>query len=247
MIDEIAFQTNLLALNAAVEAARAGDAGRGFAVVASEVRALAQRSGAASKEIKALVGASSQNTKEGVELVNRAGSSLVGDHRVGEARRRHRVGDGGGEPGAERGRGRGGEHRRPDGIGDPEECATGGGIRRRADFGRSAGRGAGDPGEVLLGRRAAYRPAAQPRPRRHRPSARRRAGMQRPSAAMPGRCRASWPTPLAAMRPPGRAPRQNRSRLRPSRCAAKHRVPPPTGASSRPPDRYMSDPLRVKK
>jgi methyl-accepting chemotaxis protein len=76
MIDEIAFQTNLLALNAAVEAARAGDAGRGFAVVASEVRVLAQRSGTASKEIKALVGASSQNTKEGVDLVNRAGTSL---------------------------------------------------------------------------------------------------------------------------------------------------------------------------
>jgi len=76
MIDEIAFQTNLLALNAAVEAARAGEAGRGFAVVASEVRILAQRSGQASKEIKTLVGASSKNTKEGVDLVNRAGSSL---------------------------------------------------------------------------------------------------------------------------------------------------------------------------
>jgi methyl-accepting chemotaxis protein len=76
MIDEIAFQTNLLALNAAVEAARAGDAGRGFAVVAGEVRILAQRSGEASKEIKALVGVSSQNTKEGVDLVHRAGNSL---------------------------------------------------------------------------------------------------------------------------------------------------------------------------
>jgi methyl-accepting chemotaxis protein len=76
LIDEIAFQTNLLALNAAVEAARAGDAGRGFAVVASEVRVLAQRSGEASKEIKALIGASSRNTREGVELVSKAGSSL---------------------------------------------------------------------------------------------------------------------------------------------------------------------------
>ena len=76
VIDEIAFQTNLLALNAGVEAARAGDAGRGFAVVASEVRALAQRSADAAKEIKALIFASTQQVEEGVDLVGRTGKAL---------------------------------------------------------------------------------------------------------------------------------------------------------------------------
>ncbi|NWG53523.1 MAG: PAS domain S-box protein [Hydrogenophilaceae bacterium] len=76
VIDEIAFQTNLLALNAGVEAARAGDAGRGFAVVASEVRALAQRSSEAAKEIKGLISTSSQHVETGVELVGEAGKAL---------------------------------------------------------------------------------------------------------------------------------------------------------------------------
>ncbi len=77
VIDDIAFQTNLLALNAGVEAARAGDAGRGFAVVASEVRALAQRSSDAAKEIKGLIGGSSVQVQQGVELVGQAGDALT--------------------------------------------------------------------------------------------------------------------------------------------------------------------------
>jgi len=76
VIDEIAFQTNLLALNAGVEAARAGEAGRGFAVVASEVRALAQRSSDAAKDIKDLIVASSESVEKGVVLVDKTGAAL---------------------------------------------------------------------------------------------------------------------------------------------------------------------------
>ena len=78
VIDSIAFQTNILALNAAVEAARAGEQGRGFAVVAAEVRALAQRSASAAKEIKTLIAASVEKVDDGTKIAQEAGTTISG-------------------------------------------------------------------------------------------------------------------------------------------------------------------------
>ena len=155
VIDEIAFQTNLLALNAGVEAARAGDAGRGFAVVATEVRALAQRSADAAKEIKALISASGQQVETGVKLVSETGQALGRIVDAGDAVERAGGGAGGFGQGAGDRAGRGECRGQPDGPGDAAECGDGrAGDRGEPQPGRR-GPGAGAPGRAVPHRRGA--------------------------------------------------------------------------------------------
>ena len=145
VIDGISFQTNILALNAAVEAARAGEAGRGFAVVAAEVRALAQRTSAAAREIKVLIEDSSTKVEAGAQLAAATGPHHTPDTGRGAPRQRADRRDQHRQPRAEHGR-RSGQWRRgrpghadPAERGDGRTTGSGRGLIEQAGGNRVAG------------------------------------------------------------------------------------------------------------